>query len=132
NIGHEPGKHLFSALIGKKQLPPDAPVSIQHRRRRRRDLQSVAISLDKRAPPHVALNQPFRLQFGVSVRHRRAVDAKHGSQLAARWNAVTRAQSSRMDEGAQLIAKLDVKGNVALWLEMNWQHCLSPSANSTR
>src|ERR1700726_4434246 len=39
---------------------------------------------------------------------------------------------ARVDEGAQLIAKLDVQRNVTLRLEMEWKHCLSPSANSTR
>jgi hypothetical protein len=31
-----------------------------------------------------------------------------------------------------LVAELDVQRNVTLWLEMEWKHCLSPSANSTR
>src|ERR1700676_4310241 len=37
-----------------------------------------------------------------------------------------------MDKRAQLVAKLDVQRDVTLRLEMKWQHCLSPRANSTR
>jgi hypothetical protein len=31
-----------------------------------------------------------------------------------------------VDEGAQLIAELDVQRDVTFWLEMHWEHCLSP------
>ncbi len=128
----EPTKHLFPAFIGEEQFPPDSPVSIQDRRRRRCDLKSVAVSLDKRTASHVPLNQPFRFQLGVGIRHRRAVNAEHGRKFTAGRNAVAGAQIARVNEGAQLIAKLDVQRNVTLWLEMKWKHCLSPSANSTR
>src|SRR5580700_8409426 len=37
-----------------------------------------------------------------------------------------------MDKRAQLVAKLDVQRDVALRLEMKWQHCLLPGANFTR
>jgi len=131
-IGRQTAKHLFSSLIGEEQLPPDSAISIQHRRRRRSDLQSVAISLDERAAPNVSLNQSFRFEFSVGVRHGGAVHAEHSRKLAAGRNAVTGAQIARMNKGPQLIAKLDVQRNVTLWLEMEWQHCLSPSANSTR
>jgi hypothetical protein len=60
------------------------------------------------------------------------VNSQHGGELAASGNAVAGAQIARMNKGAQLVAKLDVERNVALWLEMKWKHCLSPSANSTR
>ena len=60
------------------------------------------------------------------------MNAEHGRELTAGRNAVARAQISGVDEGPQLIAKLDVQRNVALRLEMEWKHCLSPSANSTR
>jgi len=60
------------------------------------------------------------------------VNAEHGREFTAGGNAVALAQIARVHEGAQLVAKLDVKRNVTLWLEMKWKHCLSPSANSTR
>src|SRR5713101_2522824 len=132
HIGSQAAEDFFSALIGEEQFPPDSPISIQNRRRGRRDLQAVAISLDERAASHVALNQAFRFQLGISVRHRGAVNAEHGGEFAARRNAVAGPQIACMHEGAQLVAKLDVQRNVTLWLEMEWKHCLSPSANSTR
>src|SRR5258708_9262489 len=60
------------------------------------------------------------------------MNAEHGREFTAGGNAVTRAQISGVDEGPQLIAKLDVERNVALRLELEWKHCLSPSANSSR
>src|SRR5713226_6202468 len=92
----------------------------------------MAVGLDKRAAPDVSLNQPFGFQLRVGVRHRCAMNAQHGRQLAARRDAVAGTQITGMHERAQLIAKLDVQRNVTLRLEMKWQHCLSPSANSTR
>src|SRR4029077_19523629 len=79
-----------------------------------------------------ALNQAFGFQLGVSIRHRGAVDAEHGRKLTAGGNAVALTQIAGVHESAQLVAKLDVQRDVALWLEMKWKHCLSPSANSTR
>src|SRR6266571_4777224 len=92
----------------------------------------MAVGLDKRAASDVPLNQPFGFQLRVGVRHRRAMNAQHGRQLAARRDAVAGTQITGMHERAQLIAKLDVQRNVTLRLEMKWQHCLSPSAKSTR
>ena len=104
----QPAQYLFSAFIGKQQFPTNASVATQHRRSRRRDFQAVAISLDERAAAHVPLNQPFRFQFRVRVRHRGAVYAQHGGQFAACRNAVARAQITGMHQGAQLIAKLNI------------------------
>src|SRR6266446_60249 len=132
HIGSEAAEDFFPALIGEEQFPANSSVAIQDRRGGWRNLQPVAVSLDKRAASHVALDQPFRLQFGVSVCHRGAVNAEHSGKLAARRDAIARAQVTRVDERAQLVAKLDVQRNVALRLEMEWKHCLSPSANSTR
>src|SRR3989441_2196255 len=92
----------------------------------------MAVGLDKRAAPDVPLNQPFGFQLRVSVRYRCAMNAQHGRQLAARRDAVAGAQITGMHERAQLIAKLDVQRNVTLRLEMKWQHCLAPPANSPR
>src|SRR5260370_1245500 len=132
HVGSEAAKDLFPAFIGEEEFPANSPVPIQDRRRRWRDLQSVAVSLDERAASHVTLNQAFGFQLGVSIRHRGAVNAEHGCELAASRNAVAGPQIARVHKRAQLVAKLDVQRNVALWLEMEWKHCLSPSANSTR
>jgi len=34
------------------------------------------------------LNQAFGFQFGIGIRHGGAVNAKHGRELTAGWNAV--------------------------------------------
>jgi hypothetical protein len=60
------------------------------------------------------------------------MNAEHGGEFAARWNAVAWAQVTRVHQGAQLVAKLNVERDVTLWLELKWQHCLSPSANFSR
>jgi len=60
------------------------------------------------------------------------VNAEHGGELTAGGNAVALTQIAGVHESAQLVAKLDVQWNVTLRLEMEWKHCLSPSANSTR
>src|SRR5260370_10552776 len=132
HIGREAAKNFFPAFIGEEQFPADSSVAVQDRWRRRRDLQSVAVSLDKRAASYVALNQTLRFQLGISIRHCCAVNAKHGGELTAGRNADARAQVALVNTRAQLVAKLDVQGNVTLLLEMEWKHCLSPSANSTR
>ena len=54
------------------------------------------------------------------------MDAQHLRQFAAGGNAVARAKVTGMNEGAKLIAKLNVEGNVAFGLKVYWQHCLSP------
>jgi hypothetical protein len=74
----------------------------------------------------VTLDQAFRLKLCVGVRDGGAVHAKHGGELTAGGNAVAWAQIAGVHKGAQLVAKLDVQGDVALRLEMKWQHCLSP------
>jgi hypothetical protein len=54
------------------------------------------------------------------------VNAQHGSELAAGGDAVTGTQITGVYESAKLVAKLDVQGNVTFWLEVHWEHCLSP------
>jgi hypothetical protein len=60
------------------------------------------------------------------------VDAQHGGEFAAGGNAIAGAQIAGVDERAKLVTKLDVQRDVALRLEMKWQHCLSPSGYFTR
>jgi hypothetical protein len=54
------------------------------------------------------------------------VDAEHGGELAAGGDAVAWAQITSMDQGAKLIAELNVQRDVGFWLEMDREHCLSP------
>jgi hypothetical protein len=54
------------------------------------------------------------------------MNAQHGGELSAGGNAVAGAQVACVYQGAELITELDVKGNVGFWLEMHWEHCLSP------
>ena len=66
----------------------------------------------------------------IRVRRRRwrrgAVDAKHGGEFAAGGDAVAGAEIAGVDEGAKLITELNVQWDVGFWLEMHWEHCLSP------
>ena len=108
HTGGQPAQHFLAALIGKQQFPADASIAIQNWRSRRGDLQTVAISLDKRPAAHVSLDQSFRFQFGVGIGHGGSVHAEHGRQLAACRDAVARAQITGMHQGAKLIAKLHI------------------------
>src|SRR5262249_43705959 len=123
---HDAIQNLLAAFIGKKQLPTDAFAATKHGRRGGSDFQAIAVAANKGAAANMALNESFRFEFGVGVRNGCAVNAEHRGELAARWDAVARAQITGMDEGAQLVAKLDVQGNVALRLQMNWKHWHSP------
>ena len=108
HIGGQAAEDFFSALISKEQFPANAAVSIEHWRCRRSDLQTVAVSFDKSAAPHVALDQAFGFELCVGIRNRGAVDAKHGREFTAGRDAVALAQITCMYQGAQLVAKLDV------------------------
>ena len=68
------------------------------------------------AAAHVALNQAFRFEFGVGVCDGGPVNAELRREFAARGDAVAVAQFATMDEGAKLVAKLDVERNVAFGL----------------
>src|SRR5215469_12209931 len=69
---------------------------------------------------------------GIGVGHRGAVHAQHGREFPACRNAVARTQITGMHQGAQLVAELNIERDVALRLEMKWQHCLSPSVNFSK
>jgi hypothetical protein len=52
--------------------------------------------------------------------------AEHGGEFTAGGDAVAGAEVTGVDERAKLVTELDVKRNVGFWLEMHWEHCLSP------
>jgi hypothetical protein len=54
------------------------------------------------------------------------MNAQQGGELAAGGNAIAGAQVAGVDERAELVTELDVKRDVGFWLEMHWEHCLSP------
>ena len=68
------------------------------------------------AAADVALNQAFGFEFGVGVCDGGAVNAELCSEFAAGGDAVAVAQFAAMDEGAKLVAQLDVERNVAFGL----------------
>ena len=68
------------------------------------------------AAANVSLNHPFGFQLGVCVRDGGTVNAQLRSELAACRDAVTCAKLAGMDQGAKLIAKLNVKRDVAFGL----------------
>jgi hypothetical protein len=75
----------------------------------------------------VAADQAFGLEFGVRIRYRRAMNAKLPGQFAARRNTVAGAQLPGVHPRAELIAQLHVQRNVALGLQMEWQHWMHPT-----
>jgi hypothetical protein len=64
----------------------------------------------------VPLNHSFGFKFGIRIRYRGAVYAELRGQLAARRDSVTRSELAGMDQGAKLIAQLNVKRYVAFGL----------------
>src|SRR5689334_927836 len=84
--GGKASQRLFPAFIGKQELPAQAVAiaAIEDRWRWRSDLEPVAVALDKSPPPYVPLNQPFRFQLSIGVRHGGPMHAKHERKLAAR------------------------------------------------
>ena len=87
-------------------------------RRGRRDFQAVAIGADEGAAADVALDEAFGFEFGVGIGDGGAMDAEGESEFAAGGDAVTRTQIARVDQRADLVAKLDIEGNVAFGLKV--------------
>jgi ABC-type sulfate/molybdate transport systems ATPase subunit len=54
------------------------------------------------------------------------MNTEHLRKFAAGGNAVAGAKVTSVNQGAKLIAELNVQGNVAFGLKVYWQHCLSP------
>jgi hypothetical protein len=125
SIGGETGEDFVAAFVGEEEFPAEAIVAIE-RRRRRADLQTIAIAANERAAANVPLDKAFGLEFGVGVGNGGAMDTKHLREFAAGGNAVAGVKVTGVNEGAKLVAELDVEGNVAFGLKVYWQHCLSP------
>jgi hypothetical protein len=58
------------------------------------------------------------------------MDAQLRGELAAGGNAFAMAQIPAVNQGANLVAQLDVERNVALGLQMQWNHWLIQSGQS--
>ena len=93
-------------------------MTVERRRSRRRDFQAVAIVADEGAAADVALDQTFGFEFGVSVGDGGAMNAQHCGEFAAGGNAVAGAKVTGVDEGTELVAKLDVQRDVAFGLKV--------------
>src|ERR1051326_7934505 len=126
--GGKASQRLFPAFIGEQELPaqPMAITSIEDRWRWRGDLEPIAVALDKGPTAHVPLDQPFRFQLSIGVRHRGPVHAQHNRKLAAGRDAVARPQVAGMHQGAKLVAQLDIQGNMALRLKVDRKHWFLP------
>jgi len=79
---------------------------------------------------HVAADEPFGFEFGVRVRDGGAVNAQLRGEFAACGNAFSGAQIASVNQGADLIAQLDVERDVAFGLEMERNHWLFQSDQS--
>jgi hypothetical protein len=62
------------------------------------------------------LNHAFRFQLGVCVRDGCTVNTQLGGELAACGDAVPGAKFAGMDQGAELIAQLNIERDVAFGL----------------
>ena len=122
----EAAKGFVAALVGEEEFPANAMVTVEDGGRRRSDFEAIAVAADEGAAADVSLDQAFGFEFSVGVGDGGAMNAQHRRELTAGGDAVARAQVTGVDEGAKLIAKLNVERNVGLWLEMHWEHCLSP------
>ena len=126
SAGGEAAQDFVAAFVSKQEFPTNTVAAVQNGRRGWRDLQAVAIAADEGAAADVSLDKAFGLEFGVGVGHSGAMDTEHLREFAAGGNAVAGVKVTGVNKGAKLIAKLDIKGNVAFGLKVYWQHCLSP------
>ena len=114
NFRHQTREVFVGALVGENGFPAHA-AAIAVRARRRSELFCRSAT-DVCAAADVSLNHAFRFQLGVCVRDGCTVNTQLGGELAAGRDAVAGAEFAGMDEGAELIAQLDVKGYVAFGL----------------
>ena len=89
-----------------------------------------SFSANKGAPAHVAADEAFGFKLGVGICDGGAVNAQLSGEFAAGGNALAGAQISAMNQGANLVAQLDVERNVTLGLQMQWNHWLIQSGQS--
>jgi len=116
--GGEAGKNLFAAFIGEEKFPAETIAVVEDGRRWRRDFQAVAIGADKSAAADVALDEAFGFEFGIGVGDSGAMDTEGKSEFAAGGDAVTGTQIASVDEGTELVTKLDIEGDVAFRLKV--------------
>jgi len=114
----ETGKDFFAAFIGEKEFPAQAIAIVKDGRRWRRNLQAAAVGANKSAAADVALDEAFGFEFSVGIGNGGAVNAESESELAAGGDAVTGMKIASMDEGTELVAKLDVERDVAFGLKV--------------
>jgi hypothetical protein len=89
-----------------------------------------ALAANECAPSYVAADEAFGFEFGVGVRDGGAVNAQLRGEFAACGNAFSRTQIASVNQGADLIAQLDVERDVAFGLEMERNHWLVQSGQS--
>jgi hypothetical protein len=124
--GGEAGEDFFAAFIGEKEFPAEAIATVEDGRRRRGDLQAIAIGADEGAAANVSLDEAFGFEFGVGIGDGGAMDAESESEFAAGGDAITGTQIASVDQGTELVAELNVERNMTFGLKVYWQHCLSP------
>jgi len=66
----------------------------------------------------VALDEAFGFEFGVGIGDGGAMDTEGESEFPAGGDAVTGTQIASVDQGTELVAKLDVEGDVAFGLKV--------------
>jgi len=64
------------------------------------------------------LDEAFGFEFGIGVGDGGAMDAEGKSEFTTGGDAVTGTKIAGVDQGTELVAKLDVKGNMALGLKV--------------
>ncbi len=116
--GGKAGENFFAAFIGEEKFPAEAIANVKGGRWGRRNFQAVAIGADESAASDVALDEAFGFEFGVGIGDGGAMDAEGESEFAAGGDAVTGTQIAGMDQGTELVAKLDVEGDVAFGLKV--------------
>ena len=85
--------------------------------RERGNFPDSIVIANERATSHVAVDEAFGFELGVGVGDGRAVDAQLRGKFAACGNALARAQIAAMNEGADLVAQLDVERDVTFGLQ---------------
>jgi len=114
----EAGEDFFAAFIGEEEFPAEAIAIVRGGRWGRRDFQAVAIGADESAASDVALDEAFGFEFGVGIGDGGAMNTEGESEFPAGGDAVTGTQIASVDQGTELVAKLDVEGDVAFGLKV--------------
>jgi hypothetical protein len=117
--GCETGEDFLAALIREQKFPTEAVgVAIKCRRSRRSDFEAVAVTPNEGAAADVALDEALGFQFSVSVCNGGAVNTEDLGEFPARGNAVARTKVTGVNEGAELVAQLDVERDMTFGLKV--------------